>query len=124
MASTYSGGGNGVHNACAACPPCGYSVYGTCENLHLLYAYDGDEKSHPSLHLLSENSHSSSTVRPANPLVVGEKVLPSPCDPSNPSEVRFASLHGIAEFAIECDQAHPPCGVFPLGERLTLLGYC
>ena len=48
----------------------------------------------PSLHPLSESSHSSRTVRPANPLVVGGKVLPSPSDRTNPSEVKFASLHG------------------------------
>ena len=40
------------------------------------------------------SSCSSRTVRPANPLVVGGKVLPSPCVPSSPSEVRFARQHG------------------------------
>ena len=41
-------------------------------------------------------------MQPANPLVVGGKVLPSPPEPS---KVRSASLHSNVEFAIECDQA-------------------
>jgi hypothetical protein len=52
VASTYSGGGNGVDNACDACHrQCGYSVYGTCD--YHLDDVDGDEIPLPSVHLLS-----------------------------------------------------------------------
>jgi hypothetical protein len=52
VASTYSGGGNGVSNACDACVRrCGDSVLCTCDYLHV-YVYV--ETHLPSLHPLSE----------------------------------------------------------------------